>query len=586
MADIFISYSSKDREKAEQLTELLSSAGLSVWIDKHGIGAATSWSKEIVDAINGCKALLLLLSSTSVISHNVMKEVSLASEKQKKIVPLDLEPVTIPPELEYQLAGIQRTSLSNIDAIIRALGKIGLEATQAPTFTIVKETDSRKSLMILPFEDLSPTADNEWFADGLANEMISKLSVIKSLRLIDWNTSKLFKERKSKTTDLAREFSVRYFIEGQVRKFGDQLKISVTLLDIETGDHLWQDSFRGEMKDIFDIQDDVAEKVVEGMKLHLTKEEQTKLAERGTENDEAYTLTMKAREYNNLHTRESLTLGATMAADAIALDPNYAYAYYVKAYALTELFKSFDRNPDILKEAEELSKQSLVIKADLYASYACLTRVCLLKGEVEKAETFAKEYVRLAPDHFGSWFNFAVFHSATGQKKQTVLHYERALELKPDLLVAYFNICLAAESLGEKEVVQKWAERSLPYFEKHLRYSLDDNLVTQQYGYMLHWAGKLDEARRVLEALAEKTDLDGIVLYNIAGYFADSDHRKESNPAEGLRILRRSIEKGFLDTKQFETWRQMESIKSTPDYMKELEVLLSMANEQHTKIRG
>src|SRR5271154_3113607 len=179
MADIFISYSSKDREQAEQLTELLASAGLSVWIDQSGIEAAESWSESIVDAIDSCRAFIVMLSPSSIQSPNVVKEVSLASEKRKKILPLDLEPVELPKNMQYALAGIQRAPMTNIDAVLRALGKLGLEATSAPTITLVKETDGRKSLMILPFEDLSPTADNGWFADGLATELIAALSPIK-----------------------------------------------------------------------------------------------------------------------------------------------------------------------------------------------------------------------------------------------------------------------------------------------------------------------------------------------------------------------------------------------------------------------
>src|SRR5258708_4000767 len=130
MADIFISYSSHDREKAEQLTELLASAGLSVWIDQSNLEVSASWSKEIVQAINDCKAFVVLLSPASLESHNVIKEVSLASEKRKKILPLDLEPVALTEDFEYQLAGIHRAPMTNIDSIIRALGKLGLEATQ------------------------------------------------------------------------------------------------------------------------------------------------------------------------------------------------------------------------------------------------------------------------------------------------------------------------------------------------------------------------------------------------------------------------------------------------------------------------
>jgi TolB-like protein len=236
LADIFISYSSKDREQALQLIELLSSAGLSVWIDQSGIDIATSWSKEIVQAITGCKAFVVLLSPNSILSENVVKEVSLAAERKKKILPLDLEPVSLPDELAYHLAGIQRAPMTNIDAIIRALGKLGFEATQAPTLKLVKETDSRKSLMILPFEDLSPTADNGWFADGLAAELISALSHVKSLRVSDQQATKDYKRYQGTLPNYAKEMSIRYFIQGSVRKFGDQIKITSSILDIETVD--------------------------------------------------------------------------------------------------------------------------------------------------------------------------------------------------------------------------------------------------------------------------------------------------------------------------------------------------------------
>src|ERR1051325_7200575 len=121
MPDIFISYSSKDREQAQLLTELLASAGLSVWIDQSGIGAATSWSGEISKAITDCKALIVLLSPSSVDSKNVTREVALAFERNKKILPIDLEPVALPDDFAYHLAGLQRASIANIDSIIRAL---------------------------------------------------------------------------------------------------------------------------------------------------------------------------------------------------------------------------------------------------------------------------------------------------------------------------------------------------------------------------------------------------------------------------------------------------------------------------------
>src|SRR5271169_5798997 len=146
----------------------------------------------------------------------------------------------------------------------------------------------------------------------------------------------------------------RYFVEGDVRKFGDNIKVTSRLLDIETGDHLWQDAMKGTMNDIFDIQEKVAEKVVEGLKVHLASDEKKKLAERGTENAEAYELFMKANDYFVRNTKEGFQLAIQLLTEAINLDTGYASAYKSKANALALLYRGYDRTPALLDEAETL----------------------------------------------------------------------------------------------------------------------------------------------------------------------------------------------------------------------------------------
>ena len=159
MSDIFISYSSNDRDKAEQLSELLASGGVSVWIDRQGIVGAEKWATEIVEGINSCSTFLLLISPHSIESENVLRELSLASEKRKRVLPVVLKRVLLPSSFEYPLAGLQHVEFSDIDGILHA-HKHGVSKV------VVKDT--RKSLIILPFEDLSPAKDNQWFADGLS----------------------------------------------------------------------------------------------------------------------------------------------------------------------------------------------------------------------------------------------------------------------------------------------------------------------------------------------------------------------------------------------------------------------------------
>jgi adenylate cyclase len=591
MADIFISYSSKDREKAEQLTELLSSAGLSVWIDRQGIGAATSWSGEISKAIEECKALVLLLSPTSIESDNVRKEVSLAAERQKKILPLDLEPVTLPHDLAYHLAGIQRTSMTNIDSIIRALGKLGLEATQAPTLKLVKETDSRKSLMILPFEDLSPTADNGWFADGIVSELINVLSNIKALRVTDAATTKEYKSFKGHLTTYAHEMQIRYFVQGDVRKFGDQIKVSARLLDIDTGDHLWQDSIKATMADIFDVQEAVANKVVDGLKLHLTSEEKKKLAGRGTENSEAYELYLKAHEYYQRQTKEGFQISAKLNAEAIALDPGYAEAYSSKAGALAMLYRSYDRNHDLLLEAEALSKEALRLKPGLFDAFNPLSQIYMHQGKHAEAEEIAKEYIRKAPENYSSHFALGFFYNDTGQYLKAIAPYEEASRLKPDDRVALLSLVVACynhtkttydKSYEEKRIT--YARIALPHFERHLKLHPDDQNARQQYADMLFFSGSIEDARMVAQELKEARDAN--ILFNTACLFADIGDKQEA-----LATFRKAIEAGFSSIHHLNEFLTEEhdgivQLADTPEYEEVKRMVEQIEREAETKKHG
>jgi len=468
MADIFISYSSKDREKAEQLTELLASAGLSVWIDKQGIGAATSWSGEISKAIEECKALVLLLSPTSIESDNVRKEVSLAAERKKKILPLDLEPVTLPHDLAYHLAGIQRTSMTNIDSIIRALGNIGLEATQAPTLKLVKETDSRKSLMILPFEDLSPTGDNAWFADGIVSELISALTNVKSLKISDNQATKDYKRYTGTLPVYAKQMNVRYFVQGDVRKFGDQIKVTARLLDIETGDHLWQDVLKGKMDDVFEIQEQVASEVIEGLNVILTSDEEKKLAEHGTQSSEAYELILKAVEYFGRHTKEGFQLSVRLCTHAITLDNRYANAYRRKAQALTMLYRSYDRDPELLREAESLCLKALELKPDRFDTYLPLSQIYMHQGNIEKAEATAMEFVSKDAQYWYSHSSLGFFYANTGQYTKAIPALEEAVRLRPDDRTTMYNLVLACYYAKENEKKMRYALQATQIEERYL----------------------------------------------------------------------------------------------------------------------
>lgn len=534
MSDLFISYSRKDSGQALDLVERLRASGIDVWIDQHGIEAAASWSKEIVKAIDECTALVVLISESSMLSENVTKEVSIACEAKKKVLPVAIEDIRLNDDLRYHLAGIQRVAYTQFDAIVAALKGFGIDAKSAPG----PAPSTRKNLMVLPFADLSPTQDNEWFTDGVASELIVSLSQVKALRVVDWNTSRLFKDRKVKTLDLARELGARYFIEGAVRKFGDQIKITVSLLDVESGDHLWHDALKGEFKDIFDIQELVAEKVVAGLELHLGSDERRKLSERGTENAEAYELYMKAIEYFERQTRAGLEHSIQLLTEAMTLDPGYAQAYRSKAHALTGLYRGYDRSPALLDEAEALCREALRLKPEMLEVYQPLSLIHMYRGNLAEAEHAAREYVRLDPDNPNGHEILGFFFMESGDAARAIAPFEEANRLKPESISILWNLAINCDNAGEEAKARRYALAALPLVERHLKFKPDDEAMRVQHCVLLLVGGRSADAHAAAMTLTNLRD--GNPLFNAANLLS-----RLGEPQEALRTFRKAIEAGF-----------------------------------------
>jgi TolB-like protein/Tfp pilus assembly protein PilF len=566
MSDIFISYSRKDSEQAEELIELLASAGLSCWIDTQGIAGAENWGTEIVEGIRACSTFMVLISSNSVRSENVLRELSLASEKRKRVLPVDLEPTLLPSSFEYPLAGLQRVAITDFDKILHA-HKYGVEK--------VIRKDERKSLMILPFEDLSPTGDNGWFADGIVSELISALSNVKSIRIADNQATKEFKKYNGLLTTYAREMNYRYFVQGDVRKFGDSIKITSRLLDIETGDHLWQDSMKGTMNDIFDIQEKVAEMMVEALKIHLAPEERKKLAERETENSEAYELVLKAREYTDRNTKEGLTYGLELLQEALRLDPNYAVAYRFQAHAELMIYRSYDRDVQRLEQARRLLDRAIELAPTLWRVYEDRSLIYMYQGKLQEAEEAAMEFIHYSPDDYSSHFALGFFYMETNQPEKAIPPFEAAVRIKPDHIRSLFNLCLVCGNSKQIDRRTLWAQNAAPYYARHLRMHPDDDSARVFYGGLLMWAGRWDEAVETATYFSSKPDPDPYTQYNLACLYGAL-----SNYTDALANLRRSVERGYAQFKQVEGWGTNDWIVGNPAYQAQFAEILALSKSK------
>jgi adenylate cyclase len=403
--------------------------------------------------------------------------------------------------------------------------------------------------------------------------MVSTLSHIKSLRLIDWNTSSMLRNKKVSTVELARDFSVRYFIEGQVRKFGDQIKISITLLDIESGDHLWQDSLKGTMEDIFDIQEQCSAMVVAGLELHLSKEEKVKVRGNPTRDAEAYELFLKASEYFNRNTHSDFERALSLYEEAARRDPSFSTVYGSIARSSQALYRFYTPSEAHLARAESAAARLRELAGETAEYFSVMSHLSLLRGDYEAAMRLALRAVEVDPEYTGGYDVLAWVYRTLGKRAEAAQACEEAVRRQGDSPVRHYNFLTSLRDVGDspeaKERLRQAAEQVIVIFERHVRLNPDDYGARAQLAIVFQMADREADALTEAEILAAMQTLDANALYNLACLYL---HCRQ--PDRGMSILRRSTESGYSDFQNMQNDPDLDPLRGRPDFqelMKSLE---------------
>ncbi len=571
MADIFISYSRRDSEQALALAERLEADDFNVWLDRHGIDGAEQWATEIVEGIRGCSTFLLLLSPSSVESANVLKELSLASERGKRILPVRIAPVVLPSSFEYQIAGIQHVAITDYDAIIRSHQR-GVARKSS--------VDLRKSLIILPFGDLSPQKDNEWFADGLTGELIGALSTLKSLRVLDHKSSMELRGVKQSTREIAQTYDTRYVVEGTVTKFGERIKIAASLIDIETYEHLWQDSYKGVMDDIFDLQETVTQKIVDGLKVHLSATEKKKVRERGTENAEAYELWMKADAYYSRHTKPDYERAVSLYEEAVRLDPTFANAYADLSLTYRVLYRYYRESTSLLDRAETAAEKVHELEGPTPQYLCAMSRIYLSRDDYEGALRFAERSIATDPTFSVGYDVLAFALQALQRPEDAVNAREEYVRLRENDTQGHFNYLTYIKELGTSpEIIERLriaADKAIPVFQRHLRFNPDHYHEMVNLANIYSMAGREAEAIAEADKLSAIESLDAASLYNLACTYLLSHQ-----PQRGMATLVRCVRSGFRHIEIFKVDPDLDPIREMPEFIELMHEL-----EEHKEHHG
>ena len=285
------------------------------------------------------------------------------------------------------------------------------------------------SIAVLPFDNMSGDREQDYFADGITEDIITEISRIPGLLVISRNSTFTYKGKATKAQDVCRDLSVRYVMEGSVRKAGERVRITAQLIDGRSGGHLWAERYDRELADVFAVQDDVTEKIVQALEVNLADRVESSPARIETENPEAYDCVLRGREQYRLFSKDGNLRARQLYERAIELDPKYAAAY--AGLSLSCLHDWFLGSPDALDRACELALAAKALDPSLPLVYEALGNSHLFKKQHAAAVAAAREWVRIEPGNADAYANLAGALHFSGEHEQVIPLIENAMRLNP-----------------------------------------------------------------------------------------------------------------------------------------------------------
>lgn len=416
---------------------------------------------------------------------------------------------------------------------------------------------------ILPFDDLSPTRDNEYFSDGLTEEITADLSNIASLAVVSRTSASRYKHTDKEIRTIAAELNVRYILEGSVRKAGDALRITAQLIDAATDSHIWAEKYKGSLRDVFDIQEQVARQIAEALRLKLTPQENVTLGKRSTLDAEAFDLYWRARHLLVAAKRSDLLEARSLFEQAIARDPRYAAAHAGHAEACAMYYADYQRNEELLERAIESALKGLMYDANSAEAYVALALAYLNRGQLEDALSACRRAIELDPGNYAGYWHLGRIYYLTGRTAEAVEQLQQAIRLNRELYPAYFTLRMVCQSIDREDIYRPYLtaliHEVLPfYLEKHPQ----DARARNCYGMELTQAGRSEEGLVQVQKALELAPDDPLILYTTACYFSLFGDRQYA-----IELLRQAIAAGYSNFAYLEQDPDLRPLHSEPAYI-------------------
>ena len=461
--------------------------------------------------------------------------------------------------LRYQTATDLKTDLLRLKRDTESGRRRAAELADSRGGTGERPAD--KSIAVLYFENRSGEKEDEYLRDGVTEDIITELSKIKGLKVFSRPTVLAFRDKPVTPVQIGQQLGAACVLTGSLRRAGSRLRITAQLVDARTDFPLWSERYDRQMEDVFELQDEIARKIAEALRVTLSPQEQEALAARPTENLQAYDLFLRGRSYTRSLTQQDLEFALQMFEQAVKLDSGFALAHAAIASVCVEYQLHFDPGETWIKRAEAASETASRLDEDLPEVRVAQGWIRYARRDYPEAVRLAQEAIQRQRDCEGAYYLMLRSLFAAGRYQDVAAVAEKAIESSGTDYNVYVPVLGALGALGKKEALDNMRQRVILALEDRLKAVPEDARARMILAGAYAAVGQPEAAGREINLAITLRPNDGLVQYNAACAFCGLERKSEA-----LVALRKAWEAGFRSSDWVRRDPDLASLHGEPEF--------------------
>ena len=418
-----------------------------------------------------------------------------------------------------------------------------------------------KSIAVLAFVNMSNDPENEFFSDGIAEEIINALTKIKALRVAARTSSFAFKGKNEDIGEVGRKLKVNTVVEGSVRKAGNRLRVTAQLVNVANGYHLWSERYDRQLEDVFEIQDQIAENIVRALRVVLGEDEKRAIEKTPTENVQAYEYYLRGRQAFHQFRRSGMQYARRMLDRAIEIDPNFVRAHAGIADCCSFLYMYWDASNANLEEAGVSSRSALELDSESAEAHTSRALALTLRRQYDEARREFESALRLNPMLYEAHYFYGRACFTEGKLEEAVSHYRDAWRMRPEDYQAIYLSAEALVKLGRRDEALEASRLGVKLADAHLELNPDDARAWYLSAGALMRLGQREEATERARRASTIDPEDSGVLYNVGCV-----HALAGSTDEALDHLDKAIQNGFGQREWVENDSDWDAVRNEPRF--------------------